>query len=180
MAKSRITGEKLTAFQGASVGSLLLRGHLVSGDRLLRMHVAVVIILLALVRRDLRRAVVRLLDIMHIATFEQPLLPRTERTGTALVQFRAPFTVELGHLRQAIPAVVCVEAGGQRLQIDDRAIPYILPVEVYAMVLVDGLSSNNCEGAMNELSFCRIRPLDTLHLRTYNCVHIILDCNFIR
>lgn len=105
----------------------------------------VMIVFLTPVSRDLRRTVIRLFDIANIAALEQPLLPMSGRAGAALVQLRAPFAVEIRHLRQAVPTVVEVEARGQSFQVDDRTVHYVLPVEVDAMVLVDGLSAHNCK-----------------------------------
>lgn len=103
----------------------------------------VVIVFVAPVGRDLRRAAVRLLDITHIAALEQPLLPLSGRAGATFLQLRAPLAVEFGHLRQAVPAVVEVKARGQSFQVDDRAALYVLPVKVDAVVLVDGLPAHN-------------------------------------
>lgn len=78
----------------------MFSAHLVGGDRFLGMHVAVMIVMVrAPVGRYLRRAVVRVFDITHFATLEQPLLPLSRRAGATLVQFRAPLALEIRYLR---------------------------------------------------------------------------------
>lgn len=123
----------------------MLRAHLIGGDRLLRMHVAVVVVLLAFIYLDARRAVGRFLDVAHVAALQHPILPRAESAGAALVQLRAPLAVEFLHFRQTVVTVVYVEASGQGLQVDDRAVHYVLSVEVHAMVLVDGFPPDDCK-----------------------------------
>lgn len=131
---------------------------------------AVMIVLLALVGRDLGRTVVRLLNVTHIAALEQPLLPLSRRAGAALVQLRAPLAIETGHLRQAVATVVEVQARGQSFQVDYRAVHYVLPVEVDAMILVDGLSAHNCK-ARDSNVFC-------VFLDTFKCPYVkITGCS---
>lgn len=109
------------------------------------MHVTIVIVFVAPVGRDLRRAAVRLLDITHVAALEQPFLPLSGRAGATFFQLRAPLAIEIGHLRQAVPAVIEVETRGQSFQVDYCAAYYVLPVEVDAVILVNGLPAHNCK-----------------------------------
>lgn len=141
----RTTKDRLTTFQGTRIRSLLLRAHLIGSDRLLGMHVTVVVVLLALIRLDVRGAIRRFLDVAHVAALQHPVLPRAESAGTALVQFRAPLAVEILHFRQTVVTVVYVEASRQRFQVDDCAVHDVLSIEVHAVILVDGFPPDDCE-----------------------------------
>lgn len=70
------------------------------------MHVAIMVILIAPVGRDLCRTIVHLFDVTYVATLQQPFLPLAGRAGAAFVQLRAPLTIEFRHFRQTVQAVV--------------------------------------------------------------------------
>ena len=102
-----------------------------------------------------RRALGLLPDVARVAALLQPLLPETERAGAAPLQFGTPLAVELVlDLGQAVLAVVHLQARRQGLQVDDRPVLDVLPVEVDPVVLVDGLATGNCTNTQSNYITC--------------------------
>lgn len=66
---AQLMNERLTgALQGTATRSVLFHAHLVRGDGLLGTHVAVVVVLVAIVHADWRRTVAHFFYIAHVAT----------------------------------------------------------------------------------------------------------------
>lgn len=110
------------------------------------MHMAVVVILLAFISRNLRRAILELFNVMRIAALEQPILPLSGSAGTALIQFRAPLAFESGHFGHTVATVLLAKTRRQCFQIDGRAVVYTVSLaKGDAMILIDSLPTYNCK-----------------------------------